>query len=179
METVYGGVPDYFFWSLLAGGILALLYDFLRTFRRITAASTFGINLEDIIYFLLAAGILFRTAYDKNDGQLRWQGILGTILGFSVYRVLLRDKLVSLMVYCCHFFVKSFFIILKILLFPVELVYRLLKRPFILIGWYSHKTAERAGSCFKVYQERKQRRKKLKKAKHSRRMRENEAAVQK
>lgn len=142
MEIKLGATVSYFLWSLLAGGVLAFAYDLLRSSRRIFKTSVFGINFEDILFFLLSGIILFWIAYDKNDGRLRFQGFLGVFLGFLVYRIVFQDRVVKIIVWIFEQLLKLLFFLLKIVLFPVRMIYKALAKPFLVIAWYS-----RQGIC--------------------------------
>lgn len=147
MEIQYGVSMDYFLWSAALGGGLALVYDMLRAFRRVARAGTAAVVLGDILWFLLAGAALFWLAYAKNGGRLRWQGILGTASGVGLYRLVLRDWVVWLLVRGIRLLNWAAFWILRAALFPVRLVYKALKRPFLVVGWYSRQGVRRVGGA--------------------------------
>lgn len=69
----------------LVGVFLAASYDVLRILRGIIPHSVFFINLEDLIYWMYVAVIVFVELYDKNDGRLRAY-VFGSILaGMVIY----------------------------------------------------------------------------------------------
>ncbi len=163
MDMEFGITVSYFLWSLALGGCLAFAYDLLRVTRRIVTTSVFGVNLEDICFFLFAGLVLFWTAYDKNGGQLRFQGFLGAIFGFTLYRRILKDRLVNFLVLCYDAFLKILFWVLKFLLFPIQIVYKVLSKPFLVIAWYSREKARQMNGKLRARQEQKKIRKKCKK----------------
>lgn len=162
MEVTYGVNLGYFLWSFLLGGGLSLIYDILRSGRRITKNSVFRVNLEDGLFFLLAGGLLFLVAFDKNGGQLRWQGFLGTGLGIGIYYLMFRDRIVTLLVWMYQVIMSVFLWLVRILLFPVRLVYKILAKPFLLIVWYSKKSITKAGGILRTKQRKQQIRKRVK-----------------
>ncbi len=164
MELKLGATVSYFLWSLLLGGILALAYDVLRSARRIVRTSVFGVNMEDIGFFILTGILLFWTAYDKNDGRLRWQGFSGAILGFFLYRTLFRDRLVCVMVWFYQQAVRLGVGLIKIILFPLGIIYKILAKPFLVIGWYSSRGVRRAEGVLRTRMERQRLRRKCQKA---------------
>ena len=170
MEVTFGVNISYFLWSLLTGAVLALAYDLLRAVRRIIRTSAFGVNLEDILFFLLAGALMFWLAYDKNGGRLRWQGILGTAAGFALYRAVFQDWIVKILVRGYDILVQIFLWILKIVLFPVRIVYKILEKPFVIIGWYSRKGARRAGGFLKTRAEKRNIRRKCRRAESANRI---------
>ncbi len=71
----------------LIGICLAASYDVLRIFRAIICHSAFFINLEDLLYWLYVAVVIFVQLYDKNDGRLRAYLFGGLLLGMILYAV--------------------------------------------------------------------------------------------
>ena len=171
MEVTFGVTLSYFLWSMLVGGVLALIYDVFRTLRRISRTSVLGVNLEDVLFFLFAGALLFWMAYSKNSGRLRWQGFLGTALGLAVYRILIKDRLVNALVYLYGVLVRILTWILKAILLPVKIIYRILAKPFIVIGWYSHRGVSRASGAIKLKREKHRIKVKCKKAEAEKRRR--------
>ncbi len=150
MEVSTAQEWQFFVWSLLTGGILALLYDFLRISRRMVPTKDFIVNIEDVLFCVLAAVILFATAFLKNDGKIRWQGFIGAAAGFGIYRLLIRNLFVDSSVFLIGWLIKILFFILKIVLFPVMIIYKILRRPFLLVAWYSRKGMRRAATAARV-----------------------------
>lgn len=150
MEEVVNTELNYFLWSFLLGLSLAFLYDLLRAFRKIKTHSVWGLNLQDGIFFLVAGGVLFWTAYIKNGGQLRWQGQMGTIGAIGIYYMIVKNRVRNILTICYGGLIRLWITLVKIVLLPVGLVYRLLRRPILVIGWYSKKTVHRAGSLLRI-----------------------------
>ena len=69
----------------LIGIFLAASYDVLRILRGLIPHGKLLINLEDLIYWMYVAVIVFVELYDKNDGRLRAY-VFGSILtGMVIY----------------------------------------------------------------------------------------------
>ena len=69
----------------LIGVFLAASYDVLRILRGIIPHGTFLINLEDLIYWIYVAVVVFVELYDKNDGRLRGYVFGGLLAGMVIY----------------------------------------------------------------------------------------------
>ena len=69
----------------LVGIFLAASYDVLRILRGLIPHGTLLINLEDLIYWIYVAVVIFVQLYDKNDGQLRGYVFGGLVAGMVIY----------------------------------------------------------------------------------------------
>ena len=69
----------------LVGVFLAACYDVLRIIRGIIPHGTFLINLEDLVYWIYVAVVVFVQLYDKNDGRLRGYVFGGLLAGMILY----------------------------------------------------------------------------------------------
>ena len=137
MELKLGATISYFLWSLAAGIMLAFLYDFLRSSRKIFKTSVLGVNIEDILFLIGTGCFIFWLGYDKNNGIVRVQGLLGLLLGFWLYRKLFRDYIVRFIVWVSGVLVRTFLIVVRIILYPLKVIFRILSKPFYVIAWYS------------------------------------------
>lgn len=162
MELRLGVTVYYFLWSLLSGFILAFVYDFFRSKRRIVKTSVIGVNLEDIIFFMVSSVLFFWIAYAKNNGIIRLQGFIGFFAGFWIYRMLFRDIMVRIMIFFTEIIVKFVVLILRVFLFPIRVAYGFLAKPFLVIGWYSRRGLTRAESVLRTIKNRKRMIKKAK-----------------
>ena len=69
----------------LVGIFLAASYDVLRILRGLIKHNAFFINLEDLIYWIYVAVVVFVELYDKNDGRLRGYVFGGLLAGMAIY----------------------------------------------------------------------------------------------
>ena len=69
----------------LVGVFLAACYDVLRILRGIIPHGTFLVNLEDLVYWIYVAVVVFVELYDKNDGRLRGYVFGGLLAGMILY----------------------------------------------------------------------------------------------
>lgn len=150
MEVSTAQEWQFFLWSLLAGGILALFYDFLRISRRLIPTKDVIVNAEDISFCIFAALVLFAAAFLKNEGKIRWQGFIGAFSGFAVYRLIVRNFVVNSGVFLVSKLMRVLFFLLKIILFPVMLICKILRKPFALVAWYSRRGVHRAAAAARV-----------------------------
>lgn len=69
----------------LLGIFLAASYDVLRIFRGLIPHGRLMVNLEDLIYWIYVAIVIFVMLYEKNDGRLRGYVFGGLLVGMIVY----------------------------------------------------------------------------------------------
>lgn len=80
--TVAGG-------AMACGLILALLYDLFRIKRRFVRTSAIFIHIEDVLFWVIAAIIVFLTSYIISSGETRVYFFSGVFLGGLLYYLLL------------------------------------------------------------------------------------------
>lgn len=137
---MYNSVPmeaGFFAASFIAGIAAAFLYDLLRVSRRILGPGDGIVNFEDILFLAVSAVIMFGAAYLKNSGEIRWQGFLGFGGGAVLYAVVVKNRFLNLSTVIIKWLVKIVERILKILLFPVRLIFKIFKRPVSVVVWYT------------------------------------------
>jgi spore cortex biosynthesis protein YabQ len=64
---------------------MILVYDVLRVFRRLIKHGIFWVAVEDMIYLMSCALLVFAMLYQKNDGLIRWFAIAGIAIGMLLY----------------------------------------------------------------------------------------------
>lgn len=140
----------------LAGGILSgFLYDVFRIFRRVKKTGQIMTFTQDILYWVLNIVVVFGVIFYANYGRLRWYEFFGIILGVLLYQYALSQFIIKISVTVIHFFQKVLKWILKILIYPFYLIYRLTYRPF---RWIKTKISKKISKieltwgnfCFKI-----------------------------
>lgn len=83
--------------ALIMGAGMFALYDSIRIFRRIFSHGIIWISLEDMIYWLVAAGWFFLRVCKVNNGIIRFYVILAVLAGAVLYYALLSRFLIRYM----------------------------------------------------------------------------------
>lgn len=73
-----------FFWSIIIGAILTLIFDFFRLTRRNKKARDLTVYIQDIFYGIIVTLIIIISAFMTNDGDLRGYMFVGYVLRFNV-----------------------------------------------------------------------------------------------
>lgn len=82
--------------SLCVGAGLFFLYDMLRIFRRIKKHGTLLIGIEDFLYWLICAVVVFLMLYQENDGMVRGFALGGILIGMLAYYFLLSRFVIKI-----------------------------------------------------------------------------------
>ena len=143
MTNIYSTVKGeftFFFFSLLAGVFLAVLYDTIRISRRVVKVGTPVVLFEDILFFVLSAPLFFAVAYITNDGEVRLHGFFGAALGIAVYFLVVKNRFVNFGTAILLWLIKAVLKVFEWILFPIRLVLRVLKKPIDVVVWYTGKS---------------------------------------
>ncbi len=100
--------------SFALGEGLVMLYDVFRIFRKVVPHGVIWISVEDVLYWIVAALLIFGMIFQENDGLIRGFAIGGILLGMLFF-----NHFVS------PFLIRSIFGILKKIL---EILKRGLKK---------------------------------------------------
>ena len=140
MEVKYGPYPWYFIWSFVLGLGLAFIYDLLRLSRRVIKTNDLVINIPDIVFLILSGLGAACTAYAVNNGQMRAYALLGTVLGFTAYRMIFKMRIVSLFEGLLNAAGRAVLFVCRILLMPVRFAVRVIGKPvFVTLGSLTRK----------------------------------------
>ena len=140
MTNIYSTVKGeftFFLFSLLAGVLLAVLYDVIRISRRVVKVGTPVVLGEDILFFILSAPLIFAVAYITNDGEVRIHGFFGAAIGIVTYFALVKNRFVDLGTALLLWLIKAGLTVLRWVLLPIRLILRVLKKPVDVVMWYT------------------------------------------
>lgn len=74
-----------FFMSMLWGIGVAVTYDVLRIFRRVIKPAHWLYYMQEILFWLAEALLIFRLLYIYDDGAIRSYTMLGLVAGMVLY----------------------------------------------------------------------------------------------
>ena len=128
MEISIAAQTMSFFMACLLGAGLGLLYDLFRILRMLFVHPAMVVAVQDILYFLISAGVTFGYLLTMVDGQIRWFVLAGEGIGWVLYYCTVGD----LVLQTAHSIIKWLSGILRWIL-----------RPFVWIGkkiirWGNH-----------------------------------------
>lgn len=125
------------FLSALINGITTgFIYDLLRMKRRALKTRSFFVSVEDVLFWIVAALLVFITAYISNQGEIRLYFFLALILGISIYFWLFSRWVTQIIT-----------LIIKTVIWPVAMLIKFLRPPvnrlIAMIGKVTQKTGKR------------------------------------
>ncbi len=115
--------------SVVAGLIVGFVFDIFRILRKVIKTSNIITYLEDILFWILVAIIIFTLVFVTNNGELRWYEFLGVALGVIFYQLVFSMYIIKISVKVIEIIKKIIISTLRILLFPFVFLYKQLRKP--------------------------------------------------
>jgi len=118
--------------AMVWGAGIVALYDVLRIFRRIIKHSRFFTYIEDIIFWIGAAFMIYHLMYINDSGAIRLYTMFGMCIGIILYSLLVSRffvKMVSkILILIIDLILKPIFFIKRILVFLFRRFYTIFKK---------------------------------------------------
>jgi spore cortex biosynthesis protein YabQ len=130
-----------FLWAVMGGALIALLFDVFRIIRKAFKTGNVLTYIEDIVFWIAVAFIMFTVAYISNDGQLRSYVFLGVLLGVVLYAMLLSKPVMlcsDLILRVLGTIIKAVYTVVSL---PVRICCKVLAVPVAAAGRASSKAA--------------------------------------
>ena len=121
-----------FFISYLCGTIISFVYDILKAKRETFKTSTFIISIEDFIFWISSAFVVFAVFYTSNDAEIRGYLFIGLIIGALLYNTLISKYIIK----SIKFLLKLF---LKLFIYPIIKIQKFIKTPIIFFIRYPYR----------------------------------------
>lgn len=141
----------YVFLCTIAGGMaIGLVYDIFRILRKAVKTGSLVTYVQDLLYWLIVALIMFLTVYYSNDGELRVYLFIGALLGVVLYALLFSRIIMG----SSLFIIKMVTTVIKALIFvisyPVRLLLGLMAVPARKLARTARKSIRKARSNGRV-----------------------------
>lgn len=118
-----------FLCSVLGGVAIAVIYDIFRITRKAFKTGSVVTYIEDLVFWLLVAVVMFTMVYYSNEGELRGYLFLGTLLGVVFYALLLSKPVMDSSMFIINILRKIFKAVYFTVSYPFKLLFRLLAVP--------------------------------------------------
>ena len=119
-----------FYIFLLTGILIGMLFDIFRIMRKSFKTSDFATIMQDILFWLFASVLLMYTVFKFNNGEIRSYVIFGIAIGLIAYLVLFSKIVIEVSVVIIEFIKKIIKSVVNIVLYPIKLFFRLLRKLF-------------------------------------------------
>lgn len=119
--------------SILSGAGMIFLYDFFRILRRVIRHGTVWIAIEDFLYWIFCALLIFAMLYQENDGLIRGFAMGGLLIGMFFYNRFVSPFFIRFAAKILGFILGILGKILLVFLKPLKKLKKLLKKLFKLV----------------------------------------------
>lgn len=130
--------------------LIAFIYDLFRIKRNAIRTGSLMTYLEDFLYWILVALVIFGVVYYTNDGEIRGYLFIGTLIGTVLYMLLLSKIVVKSSMLVIRFLTSVVKVVWRILTYPIRLLLKLLSVPARFAGRAVRKSARKAKSYGRV-----------------------------
>ena len=114
-----------FLWTTVCGMAVAFVYDLFRIIRKAVKTGNMVTYVQDLLYWLITAIIMFMTIYYSNDGELRGFLFLGAFIGVILYGLLFSRIIMSSSLFIIGIVVRIVKLILFVVSYPIRMMIRL------------------------------------------------------
>jgi len=124
--------------------LIAFVYDLFRIKRRAVKTSSIFIYIEDLIFWVIVALIMFVVIYYSNEGEIRGYIFIGTAIGITLYTLLFSTIVIKSSLFVIRTIYKILKFIWEILTYPFRIIFKLLSYPLRFFMKLSGKVLRRA-----------------------------------
>lgn len=114
----------------IEGIIIGLIFDIFRILRKSFKTNDIVTYVEDILFWLITGFLILYSIFIFNYGEIRFFMFVGIFLGAMFYMLLISRYVIKISVSVIDFLKRTIIFILKIVRFPFEFVYKILKNIF-------------------------------------------------
>lgn len=123
---------QFFGLAVLRGVLILILYDLLRIFRRVLPHGVWAVALEDVLYWIGTALLIFQLLYRENDGAVRGYALLAVASGMILYHQTFSGFFVThisgILNWCLGILLKPFLIVYRKIVQGLRIAVRFYKK---------------------------------------------------
>lgn len=87
---------SFFLGAVFMGIVITFCYDFLLILRRLMRHNGFFVSMEDFLFWVTCAVVVFYMLYRENNGVLRWFAVVGAAIGMVLYKMIIGKHFVHI-----------------------------------------------------------------------------------
>lgn len=123
------GQAQVFLYSVMGGILIAFIYDVFRIKRKAIKTSSIVIYLEDFIYWIIVAVVMFALVYYSNEGEIRGYIFIGTVLGVILYALMFSKIIMKSSLFIIGIICKVFKAVWMVITYPFRIIFKILGIP--------------------------------------------------
>jgi len=108
---------------------MAFVYDIFRIRRKTVRTPNIFTHIEDLLYWIIVALIMFGVVYISNEGEIRGYIFIGTLLGVILYILLLSRAVMKSSLFMLNLLGRAIKTIVRIVMFPLKILWKILLIP--------------------------------------------------
>lgn len=111
-----------FFKFIIVGLIIGIIFDFFRAYRKTKKVSTFIVNIQDIVYFVIVLVVILASIVLFLDTEIRFYIFFAMFLGASIYFLLISKLIIKFFISI----IKLFRNFIEFLVMPEKLLFSII-----------------------------------------------------
>lgn len=144
-----------FFYFILVGTILSIVFDVFRILRKTFKTSDFITNIEDVVFGILTGIIILLSIFLINNGELRFYIFIGIGIGIVIYMLFISKYFIKINVAIINLIKKIILLFTKPFKIFVKVLKKLFFKPisFIIINIksFTHKISKICKKTAKIH----------------------------
>lgn len=122
-----------FLTAVLCGVSIGILFDIFRIIRKLSNPTKASVNIQDTLFWLASAILVFWYIFTFNKGELRWFIFVGVFLSGWLYNLTISKYFIKIGIFLVNLLKKASIFLLKVILLPIAFIYRLIRKPLIFV----------------------------------------------
>ena len=127
---------------ILNGILIGVIFDIFRILRRSFNTPNIITYIEDAIFWTLSALSVLYTLFVFNNGEIRGYIFIGLFLGIIVYMLFFSKTIIKVSVNILLFLKRIVCSVLKIIVYPIKVVFAFIQNTFIVPAKYLYKKSQ-------------------------------------
>ena len=124
MENTISSQAYSFFIYFISGMIIGIIFDIFRILRKSFKTNDFVTYIEDILFWIITGIFLIFILFKFSFGQIRFYTIFALIIGFVLYLFTISKLFIKVSVIIILFIKKIVGKILRILFYPIKILFK-------------------------------------------------------
>ena len=139
-----------FLTTIAAGFAIGFIYDIFRVIRLIFKHPDFLLHIEDILYWLFVAFLMFYIMLFQNYGEIRFFSIIGAFIGMALYFLTISKLFMGVSKAIVEFVKKIVLGLIYVILFPFKILFKIIMVPYQAIKKIIKKVLQKSNRYAKI-----------------------------